>query len=212
MSWLCNQWIGLLISHHQANWLVGWRWLRRSAGSTATTLTRDRGGDTRTHILHFKENANSYLPFLFAQPRRIKTRVFALVCVMNVKRDKMSMAHAVLSLIVHSVDKTSQQQAWFVLAWFPLTKMEKETGLCLGKWRASATKELNSATILAIYVQGHSVYARSLKVLWQTECYFWRLRSMWSTIFWNLSQKGQKSALACMVGQLKWWLGWSFPP
>jgi len=85
MSWLCNQWIGLLISPHQANWLVGWRWLRRSAGC-ATTLTRDRGGDTRTHILHFKENANSFLPFLFAQPRRIKTRVFELVCVMRVNK------------------------------------------------------------------------------------------------------------------------------
>jgi len=70
--------------------------------------THKGGGDTRTQILHFKENP-FFLPSLFAQPRRIKTRWFALVAVMSVlQTDKMRTAHAAVSLIVHSVDKTSE--------------------------------------------------------------------------------------------------------
>jgi len=68
---ITNQWIGLVgrffKTHHgamptmvgrffktrqQANGLVGWRWLRRSAGRRDDTHWGD--WDTRTHILHFR--------------------------------------------------------------------------------------------------------------------------------------------------------------
>jgi len=45
---------------------------------------------------------------------------------------------------------------------FPLTKMEKETGLCVSIWRASATQELNSANHIGhTSIDAWSVY-RSL--------------------------------------------------
>ena len=157
MSWLCNQWIGLLISPHQANWLVGWRWLRRSAGC-ATTLTRDRGGDTRTHILHFKENANSFLPFLFAHPRRIKTRVFELVCVMRVNK---TIYYVVFDRTLCWQYKSTA--GLICSCMIPVNKNGKRDWFVFGEVKSFSHKKSSTlSTILAIYVQGHSVCARSL--------------------------------------------------
>ena len=110
MSWLCNQWIGL------PSWAAAGQWIGWLAMTTASckiwrrhSLDRDRG-DTRTHILHFKELAAA-LTFL-GEPRRIKT--FALLTC-----DECTNRLWLWTLQAKQVKGTF----WFVLLWFPSTKM-----------------------------------------------------------------------------------------
>jgi len=107
-----------------ANGLVGWiGWLRRSLGC-ATTLTRDQE-ETHARTFSTLKKTHSFFPFLFAQPRRIKTRVFALVSTQTRWARPM-----MLCLWLYTLLKTQvTSHAWFVLPWFPLTKIEKETGV-----------------------------------------------------------------------------------
>jgi len=103
-----------------ANGLVGWiGWLRRSLGC-ATTLTRDQGGDTRTHILHFWEDALLSLVFVCATKKNQNKSVCA--CFYT---DKMSKAHDVVSLIVHSVENTSHKPCLFCSCLIPVHKNGK---------------------------------------------------------------------------------------
>jgi len=80
----------------QANGSDGRRWLRRAA-RCATTLTRDRG-DRRTFST-LKNSQHSFPPPSFGEPRRIKSRLFALA------RVRSEQASSSMSLIVHSADK-----------------------------------------------------------------------------------------------------------
>ena len=134
---ITNQWIGLVgrffKTHHgamptmvgrffktrqQANGLVGWRWLRRSAGRRDDTHWGD-WGDTRTHILHFRRRIR--LCFWKQEPLCLSVW-------------KLSFAHVAKSFDCKCTlclcGKAGQRNAWFVILWFQRNKnKEKEIDL-----------------------------------------------------------------------------------
>jgi hypothetical protein len=112
---------------------VGGKWIGWLAMTTASCkincddthyrgIEEDWETDAQSHILHFKEHAAFLLlPPLCGKPRRIKTRLFALVCLMMSGQTDMSS-------IVHSADKTSQRQDLFFYDSQDHKDGRKETG------------------------------------------------------------------------------------
>jgi len=70
--------------------------------------THKGGGDTRTQILHFKENPFFSSVFVFATKKNQNKIVSTCWCDECTTNRQDEDAHAAVSLIVHSVDKTSE--------------------------------------------------------------------------------------------------------
>jgi len=91
----------------QANGLVGSKSKMTTHGDAGLVYDEARQHSPRgrhTRTFSTLKKTHSFLPPLFAQQRRIKTRLFVPGSVLQT--DKKRTAHTVVFLIVHSVDNT----------------------------------------------------------------------------------------------------------
>lgn len=112
------------------DWFLRQRWLRRCWVRIMRDNTHKGGGDTRTQILHFKENPFFSSVFVFATKKnqnKIVSTCWCDECTTN-RQDEDGPCCCVFDCTLCRQNKW--RHVWFLLLWFPLTKMVKKILVC----------------------------------------------------------------------------------